>query len=101
MTLDYEEASVDYDNKCILTFLSWGEPLFIKLQNATFDYYEAMDLETDDGANELGINLPGDIWQHCYPIRMIFARSEKYPFYYCFSRVRVGGGTRHIMGGDE
>lgn len=51
----------DYDNKCILTFLSWDEPLFLKLQNATFDYYESHDLETESGANGLGINSPEEI----------------------------------------
>jgi hypothetical protein len=70
----------DYEKKCVETFLNWNGFVWSELEMGTLYYYmeiEGIDELTE--ANSLNINLPEDIWQYCYPTRIMFVRFKENP----------------------
>lgn len=76
--LSLDDEISDYYKRCIETFFKWGETLFTELANASFKFF--LDYEDDCGAfDDLKINSPEEVWQHCTPIYIHFVACEKNP----------------------
>lgn len=72
-----EEIS-DYHKRCIETFFKQGENLFTELANASFKFF--LDTKYYDGRfDELKINSPQEIWQHCTPVYIHLVACKKNP----------------------
>ncbi len=76
LSLDKERNNEDYDHRCIEAFFNWGETLFIKLQDTTFEYYKDYE-EMCGGFDDLAIDSPSEIWQYCKPTNIHFTSSSQ------------------------
>ncbi|WP_445633367.1 DUF6985 domain-containing protein [Nostoc sp. DSM 114161] len=62
-----------YEKRCIETFFAWGETLFTKLEQASFEYYQG---HLDNIGEEVEFSST-QIWNHCQPMNIHFISSQK------------------------
>jgi hypothetical protein len=78
VNLNFDKEISNYDKQCIETFFNWGETLFTQLANASYEYYKDHE-DACGGFDDLTINSPNEIWQHCEPINIHFVTCNKNP----------------------